>query len=283
MTEPTGTGPTDEEQGAKPEVEATLAVSSERPAEVAERLAELDGVGPYRLEWHGVDELRDVYLDTPPGELRALGLALRLRRTDDGWRITLKGPARPASGGAVERSELEIPWSPAGFRRVLEELRGRGVEPPGGAFPRAPEEGRGERDAGDPPKVARGAGFRSVQDRRTLRRSARVPAEGVGGGGTLAWLAVDIVRFRDASGRAVRHREVEIEATASAPEGLPGEVAGLLRRRFGDALRPWEHPKLATGAALAEIEPPVGPDGDLLPTVYDRLERDLSGGGGREG
>lgn len=276
MTEPTGTGPTDEGQGAKPEVEATLAVTSETPAEVAERLAELDGVGPYRFEWHGADELRDLYLDTPSGELRALGLALRLRRTDDGWRITLKGPARPASGGAVKRSELELEWSPAGFRRVLEELRGSGVE-----LPDAPSQHSGSSPA-DPVEALGDAGFVVIQDRRTRRRRARVPAEGAGGGGTLAWLVVDTVHFRDASGRAVRHREVEIEATASAPEGLPGDVAGQLRRRFGDSLRPWEHPKLATGAALAEIEPPVGPDGDLRPGAYDRLERELSGDGGDE-
>lgn len=274
MTEPTGTGPTDGERGAEPEVEATLAVSAETPAEVAERLAELDGIGPYRFEWHGTDELRDVYLDTPSGELRALGLALRLRRTEDGWRITVKGAARPASGGAVERSELELEWSPAGFRRVLEELRRRGVE-----LPDAPSQHSGSAPA-DPVEAIGDAGFVVVQDRRTRRRRARVAAEGAGGGETLAWLAVDTVHFRDASGRGVRHREVEVEATASAPEGLPGEVAGLLRRRLGDALRPWEHPKLATGAALAGIEPPVGPDGDLRPGAYDRLERELSGVGG---
>ena len=255
-----------------PEVEATLVVSSETPAEVAERIAALEGLGPYRVEWLDVRELRDVYLDTPAGELGERALALRLRREDDGWRVTLKGPARPAAGGAVERSELELEWSRAAFGRILEALRARAI-----GLPDAASVPSG-RDTGDPLRVTADAGFRVIQDRRTRRRRARVDPSG-GGEGPLAWLVLDTVRFRTASGRAVRHREVEIEATPPAPEGLPGEVADLLRRRFGEALRPWEHPKLATGEAVAGTEPPAGPDGDLLPAAYDRLERELSGGG----
>lgn len=272
MTELTDPGPSDGDEEGTPEVEITLAVSSETPAEVADRIAALDRLGSYRLHWLDVRELRDVYLDTPARELRERALALRLRREDDGWWITLKGAARPAAGGAVERSELELEWSPAGFRRILRVLRARGVDLPGASsVPSDP-------DGGDPVQVAGGAGFRVVQDRRTRRTRARVEAAD-GGEEPLAWLVVDTVRFRTASGRAVRHREVEVEATPGAPEEVPGDVAGLLRRRFGDVLRPWEHPKLATGQAVAGTEPPAGPDGDLLPAAYDRLERELSGGG----
>lgn len=272
MIELTDPGSSDGDEEGTPEVEATLAVSSETPAEVAGRIAALDGLGPYRFHWLDVGELRDVYLDTPARELRERALALRLRREDDGWWVTLKGPARPAPGGAVERSELELEWSRAAFGRILGALRARGVELPG-----ASSATRGP-DAGDPLEVATDAGFRVVQDRRTRRARARVEAA-EGGEGPLAWLVVDTVRFRTASGRGVRHREVEVEAMSAAPEGLPGEVSGLLRRRFGDALRPWEHPKLATGQAVAGTEPPAGPDGDLLPAAYDRLDRELSGGG----
>lgn len=272
LTEP---GPPDGDEEGTREVEATLAVSSETPADVTERIAALDGLGPYRFHWLDARELRDVYLDTPARELRERGLALRLRREDDGWWVTLKGPARPAPGGAVERTELELEWSRAARGRILGALRARGVElPDATSVPCGP-------DAGAPLEVAGDAGFRVIQDRRTRRARARVEAPD-GGEGPLAWLVVDTVRFRTASGRAVQHREVEIEATPGAPDGVPGEVAGLLRRRFGDALRPWEHPKLATGAAVAGIEPPAGPDGDLLPAAYDRLERELSRGGAGE-
>ncbi len=272
MTESTGAGPSrGGERGEAPEVEATLVIASETPAVVAEEIAGLDGVGPYRLEWRGVEELRDVYLDTADEQLRDLGLALRLRRGDGGWRIALKGPARPVAGGAVERRELEVDWSPAGFRRILEAARDRGVEVSDRpSVPSDPHEA-------DPVAIVRDAGFRPVQDRRTRRRRAGVLPASDEGDGTLAWLVLDTVLFRAASGRRVRHREVEIEATPAAPEGLPGDVAARLRRHFRDALRPWEHSKLATGAAVAEIDPTVGPEGDLLPVAYDRLEQKLSG------
>lgn len=273
MTEPTGRGPIDGPGEAAPEIEATLAVSSETPAEVADRIAGLDGVGPYRFEWRGSAKLRDVYLDTPAGELGQRGVALRLRREDGGWRITLKGPARPASGGGVERSELEVEWSPDGLRRVLGALRERGVELPGPP----PDFGEGE-----PQAVLRDLGLEVVQERRTLRRGARVVAAD-DGSRTLAWLALDTVGFRTASGTTVLHREVEIEAAPGAPEGLPGEVAGLLQRTLGDALRPWEHGKLATGAAVEELDPPAGPDGSLRPAAYDLLGRELGGGAGEGG
>lgn len=275
MTEPASTGPTEGEEG--PEIEATLAVSSETPARVAERIAGLDGLGPYRFEWAGAVELRDVYLDTPSGELRERDVALRVRRGESGWRITVKGPARPVEGGGVERSEFEVGWSRAGLRRVLGALRERGVE--------VPEPPQPPRDvcADGPVAALRELGLEVVQDRRTLRRRARVRAASGAGGETLAWLALDTVRFRTASGRTVRHREVEVEATAAAPEGMPGDVAGLLGRRFGDALRPWEHGKLATGAAVEEIEPPAGPDGSLQPAAYELLERQFADDAGEGG
>ena len=261
------------EEAGEPEVEATLAVTAETPAEVAARIGGLSRIGEHRLEWLGTERLRDVYLDTAGGELRERELAFRLRRSGGSWTLTLKGEARPVAGGGVERSELEVPWSAAGLEEVLEALRSGGLPLSG-----SPPATRGR----DPVESLRSAGFRVVQDRRTLRRSARVlPPDD--GGTPLATLVVDTVLFETASGRTVRHREVEVEATPAAARGLPGRIAALLRNRFGDALRPWEHGKLATGAALERIDPPVGPGGDLLPPAYDLLERELSRDGGEGG
>lgn len=257
------------EDGAT-EVEATLVVASEAPADVAGELALLDRVGEFAVEWEGVEEHRDLYFDTEDGALGERGIGLRLRK-GDGWTVTLKGEARPGPGGEVERAEVESDWSEAGLRRVLRELERRGAAPPG--QPGSPA-------AASPPDVLRSAGLRVVQDRRTLRRTGRVRPRG--GGESVAVLAVDTVLFRSRSGRTVRHREVEVEATDAAPPGLPGRLAGELRRRFGEELRPWTHGKLATGRALAELEPPTGAGGDLLPGAYELLERRLSGAG-REG
>lgn len=273
MSEAPETDPaTGKGEAGEPEIEASLAVSSETPAEVAARIGGLARIGEHRLAWIGTERLRDVYLDTDDGQLGERGLAMRLRRGAGGWTLTLKGEARPAPGGGVERSELEVAWSGDGMEEVLDELRDRGVSRPGSPPPAA---------EGDPVEALRSAGFRVVQDRHTVRRSARVLPPG-DGGEPVATLVVDAVRFETASEGAVRHREVEIEAAPAGPPELPGRLAGLLRERFGDALRPWEHGKLATGAALERIRPPVGPGGDLLPAAYDLLEREMSGGA-REG
>lgn len=261
---------------AEPEVEATLAVTSESPGEVAERIEALDGVGGHPLEWRGWEELRDVYLDTPRGDLGEHGLALRLRRGEAGWTVTLKGEARPAPGGGVERSELEAAWSGDGWRLVLEELQRLGVAP--SSVSDADDTSAPGTAPVDPVQAVRSVGLVVVQDRRTLRRTARVLPTGAGGREPVAHLAVDTVRYRPRSGRTVVHREVEVEATGRAPEGLPGRIADRLRDRFGDDLRPWEHGKLATGTALETLHPPVGPNGDLLPAAYDVLDESLEGG-----
>lgn len=254
------------------EVEATLAVSSQTPREVVEELRSLTRAGPFPLRWRGSAELRDVYFDSGASGLRERGLALRLRRGDAGWSLTLKGEARRAPAGALERTELERDWSEEGLVRVVEELERRGAGPK-----RRPRWSPGA----DPPEVLRSAGFRVVQDRRTVRRRAAVLPAG-GGGGPAGELALDTVRFRVPPGRTVRHREVEIEAAPGAPGGLPGRVAAELRSRFGGELRPWEHSKLATGTAVAAADPPVGAGGELLPADYDRLEERL-GRPGRSG
>jgi len=68
-------------EAGEPEVEATLAVTAETPAEVAARIGGLSRIGGHRVEWFGSERLRDVYLDTAGGELRERRLALRLRRS----------------------------------------------------------------------------------------------------------------------------------------------------------------------------------------------------------
>lgn len=95
----------------------------------------------------------------------------------------------------------------------------------------------------------------------------------------MATLALDAVRFRTRSGRPALHREIEVEASGRAPEGLPGRLASRLVERFGSELRTWRHGKLATGLAVGEVEPPRGGDGDLTGDAYDLLEERLAGGG----
>lgn len=250
------------------EVEATLVVSATSPGAVLGRIRELDSLAGHPVRWTEARELRDVYVDTPARDLRDRGLALRLRRDGDGWRITLKGEGRPAGKGAVERMEVELDWSPVALERILGELEARGVRPGG-----VPAFG----DGGDPVETLRSAGLEVIQDRRSRRRAGRLLEAG-GDAETVGWLVLDRVRFPTGSGGRVRHREVEVEAAPGAPEGLASRLAAELRSRFPDTLLPWPHPKLATGLVLERIDPPASASGDLLPAAYDRLAERLGAG-----
>lgn len=247
------------------EVEATLVVASDRPARVERRVVRLAEAGGRPLRWIGTRELRDVYFDLGSGALRERGLALRLREEGGGWTLTLKGDARPGRGGEVERMEMEAAWSRSAFRSVLSELGRRGVEVPAG--PASPA-------GSEPVEAVRSAGFGVLQERAARRRIARVLS--AGDGEPVAELALDTVLFRDRSGRRVRHREVEIEATGAAPPGLPGRIASALEERFGGELRPWAHGKLPTGRALRDLDPPATSGGDLVAEAYDLLEERLA-------
>lgn len=254
------------------EREASLAVASREPGRTADRVAELEELAGLRLEALPERRLRDVYLDRPSAELRAAGLALRLRREDDGLpTLALKGDERTLRGGGTDRLELEGPWGEAALSAVREALEAAGL--PAGWLPADP-------GPGDPLDRLVARGWRPVQDRVTRRRPRRMEDPD---GENVGELAMDEVRFR-AAGRTAVHREAEVEA---APGGEPpGRAAAALLDRFPDDLRPWDHPKLATGRALERLlagddgDPDrwLGPGGDLRPEAYGRLEAILAEG-----
>lgn len=92
--------------------------------------------GPQRLLAHPLLsrspeclDLANTYFDTPRGELEAARMALRLRRTADGWVQTLK-TAGQSQGGLSQRGEWE--WPVAG--EALD-LAGLATLPPMAALP----------------------------------------------------------------------------------------------------------------------------------------------------
>ena len=90
-----------ERVSASPPTEQELKIPVDRLSPVRERLPAAGGelLAPSRLEVN-------VLFDTAAGEIAGAGRALRLRRVDDRWILTLKGP--PVYRGAVkEREELE--------------------------------------------------------------------------------------------------------------------------------------------------------------------------------
>ena len=127
----------------------------------------------------------DRYLDTPDGALAAAGYAGRLRSTDGGTIITLKGLQRQDDGGAAHRrEELEGPADPS--------------RPPA-EWPaeRGPRRGRGDRRR----PAARGA-----------RRAPAAPSQAAVRDGRHGRRAVASTTSRSSRGGRVVERFAELEA-----------------------------------------------------------------------
>lgn len=289
------------------ELEYTLRIDADDAERVADEIADLERLGPYPLIPSGARRIRDVYVDTEDRRLRGRRASLRVRHVgDDAW-LTLKGAGKRLPAGGVDRPELELPWSPDALERVVARLEGYGVELPDATVgePSGPLDALGR------------LSLRVVQDRSTLRRRSAVRRPRSSGGGDpsagrdapaadgsrrpnasadggapgdspLAVLAVDRVEFRPGETgagtpardavRTVVHHEVEIEARAPDGREHVGEVARLLRDRYGRVLVPWDRSKLSTGealerlarrGALAEL---LTADGRLSPEGYALIE-----------
>lgn len=268
------------------EVEATLRVAGGDRGRAAAAVADQGAIAGRRLRAGGTVVLEDRYYDTAGRALGAAGLALRLRRRDGEWLLAVKGDERRLPGGATRRLEMEGAWSAGAVAEVRRLLAARGIELPGGDpeapdavgdGPEAPADGRGP---ADPAAAFSDLGLSVIQHRRTRRRRRLIAPPLDDAGGPAGELAVDRVGYRLRAGppRRVVHREVEVEGRGPDAEAVVADVARALRREFGDALRRWDHNKLATGEALerlaerGELAALVGPEGELAERGYARLE-----------
>src|SRR5215217_671761 len=102
------------------EIEGVLLVRADDQEAAAAKVAGLEAVGRFRLRQRPAQRIRDTYLDTGDGALRAARVAFRVRELDGAPLLTLKAdPLR--SGLASQRLELEAPWSAAALGMILEE------------------------------------------------------------------------------------------------------------------------------------------------------------------
>lgn len=217
------------------EIEFKLPLASE--AELAALLAALPAgaptPGPER-------EQLNHFFDTPRGELRRAGLALRLREEAGRFRLTAKGPPVADAGALTERAEDEVTldggWAfevLAGQRSPLDVLRTR-------LAAGTPLLDALQRAAGKRP-LARLGSFRNL--RRELG-----PVDLPRAGAEPVRVTLELDRSEFPGGRVDHEVEVEV-AAADAPAveaalrewlgraGLPWRAAGSKAQRLFEALR----------------------------------------------
>ncbi|MBW8055293.1 MAG: CYTH domain-containing protein [Nitrospira sp.] len=110
------------------ETEVTLIAVGHRAAGVLSQIARLRRVGNYCLAPRPAQRIGDHYLDTPTGALAAKRLALRIRDIAHQQWLTLKGPAHVTAYHAIERLEIETPWSAAALQALVDELASFGLD-----------------------------------------------------------------------------------------------------------------------------------------------------------
>ena len=143
------------------EKEATLIVCSMDPRSVLEEITRLTSIAGFHLEAVDSRRIHDVYFDTGQGALKAVKWALRVREVGAMRWITLKGPQTPIDSVSVERTEIEMEWSPDAWRKAVEQLLKLGVEldtHSGVFYPSQPQ------------AAMESLGLEKIQDRETMRR-----------------------------------------------------------------------------------------------------------------
>jgi CYTH domain len=254
--------------GILTEIEATLVIRSEDPASIVKELAALTSIANCRLQPRDSILIRDTYFDTGPAKDK---FALRIREVGRTQLITVKGPMRRTTWGAVERLEIEEVWSAESLRRAMEEIRGETFLLP---------VNESEFDWISPVEVMKRAGLEVLQRRETFRHVREILS---GTGHTdrrIGELAIDsgIYHFLNLD---VLHYEVEIESKGEEEAEMLKAVLDGLVSAYGEDLLPWEWNKLSTGLALETIlgrlprEALLDENNVVLPKTYELIDREL--------
>ncbi|MBN1348955.1 CYTH domain-containing protein [candidate division KSB1 bacterium] len=254
---------------AKIEREIKLLIRSDHPQFVADQIAALPALADFRLVPAGRRVLHDIYFGVSDSASTVERMALRVRRIDREWWLTLKGPSQPDDAGAMNRLEIEAPWSQTALQRVLEELDRRNLfsaDINSVPLSMAPE------------KVMQQLGLRVIQRRETERRLRNIFWAANDDSPLFAELAIDHVTYLLKQHR-IAHYEIEIEAKSDAADSAIAVFAECMLDRFGTALQTLNIGKLAIGRAIqqlleaglyAEITDSTQ---TLKPSAYDTIER----------
>lgn len=240
------------------EIEAVLVIVAPDPEPVARDVLALQSLAGSRLVGAREQVLRDRYFDTADRALSRARVALRIRTSEEGTLLGLKGPSSETQAGIVERAELELAWSAAALERIAAELSAAGVR-----LERPREMPR------DPSSAMARMGLDVIQERETRRVTRAVVS---GDGARIAVLAVDEVTYHLAR-RPVRSYQIEVEAAGASAAPAVAEIVAALQARHPDSLERWPYGKLRTGAAIEQAAErlPATPGGRLTAEGYARL------------
>jgi hypothetical protein len=247
------------------ETEATLVVCSEDPASVAEKIACLTSIGNYTLESRGVTEFNDTYF---LGGTLLQGFAVRIRDAGHQVLVALKGPPTKTDWGAVQRPEIEAPWSQEAVRQIMEEIGGETAATPVNDC---------DFEQASPLEILERLGLYVVQARETRRQVRDVLVSVKGSVEVIAELVIDAVIYHFGV-QDVRHYEVEVEEKRPGHVDEIREVLDYIIADFGTRLREWDQDKLSTGMAIeqlllrGEMDGLFTDENALIPAAYDKLD-----------
>ena len=243
------------------EIETTLLIDSSRTDAVMKNLAALDTIGPYKIVSKKACTIHDRYFDTKERSFMKRGLALRLRQIGSCYLLCLKGCERVNEWGAIERLEIEEIWSEKTLQAIIRILDETSIPIACNTF-----------DNHDPVQTLHRHDLRIIQDRETDRVTRDIRSPRGTSRRLCAEMALDKVSYRFA-GRCFKHFEVEIEAKPRAGEKHIEAITDLLKARFPQELKRWDHNKLITGYAIEALLD----RGDVLCSIHDHEIIDFAG------
>jgi adenylate cyclase class IV len=252
------------------ELEVKFVIISAHPERTLQEISNLKMIGNLQLTEKGKSKIRDIYFEKTPNILQKAKIALRIRQIKEKYYITLKGKSNINSSGAIQRFEIEEPWSQKALVIIFEELTRAGIElnTQNTIF-----------QENNPIDTLEEIGLTILQDRESIRHAFDVsskehPAK------ALAELVIDTVFFQF-KGQKLRHHEIEIELTSPEEESSFTECIQFLKDHLPTDLQLWTYSKLETGLALEKLfqnhrsDMLSDKDGNISPKVYHLLERYL--------
>lgn len=246
------------------EIEVKLVIASEKPDRLAGQISSMDRILDFLLTDPDILKIRDVYFDTPKGNLGKNRLSLRCRFINSECLITIKGKTQLTSWGGIQRLEIEKPCSKASLESIRDKLKSLGM-----TLADVPVVYNKE----NPLQSMQNWGLQVIQDRHTLRHSRSIISSAKSKR-LLGEISVDRVIYLY-SGIRIIHHEIEIEAKRNDGIKAVQRIAQELKNQLPQELRFESFSKLTLGILLEKfsdknnIRPYLDQFGQLLPDAYD--------------